>query len=55
MLCAFILGAIAGVAKEYFDYEKGGVVDRWDVFYTWAGVIAGQIITLLYLPIWIKC
>ena len=34
-------GMAAGVAKEIYDYFDYGLFDKLDMYYTWAGAIAG--------------
>ena len=36
-----ICGVVAGVAKEIYDYLDYGLFDKYDMFATWLGAIAG--------------
>ena len=42
-----ILGFIAGVAKEVFDFYDYGRFDEADMYITWVGAMAGTIAVLM--------
>lgn len=36
-----LVGMIAGIAKELYDYLDYGLLDKYDILATWAGALIG--------------